>query len=549
MTDELENNDKLAVDNTKADKVTGASSESTQIDEAKASGTATAETGKTAATELGKMASGATVDETKTGNETDEKNSETVNQKLKDESQTTGEADGGDDGDDNGGDGDNGGNGGNGGNGNDDPSSQTTKTEEKQFVWTPCMVYLSVYLLVLMGGLFLGIWYTLPGCVVKPASANTNTNNNQTPNTNNNQTSNRSNTNTGNTNTGNANTGNANTGNVNTGNTNAGNAANPDTGGTQSPAAPAAPTPAPTPPPVKILSISPKAGEYKSNTLVTIKGSGFGKEPKVLFGGIQLEDFLVPPSDESITVRTNPHSAETVDVAVVAADGRSDVQAGAYTYSCPPTESNNLLLLVLLAGALGGTIHSMRSLWWYVGNREFVESWLLMYIFLPFIGAAIAAIFYWVFYGGLFQGSSTNAPASSYLIAVAALVGLFSQQALLKLRDIANAIFTKPGEGKDAVEQASESVGADAKNKGMIPRLEKLTPDKGKISGQTEVKITGIPKIDHVFVGNQEVIATPAGTNTFKFKTPPHDKEEEVMVTILGGKKPVLLPFTYTDKP
>src|SRR5258707_2074791 len=38
-----------------------------------------------------------------------------------------------------------------------------------------------------------------------------------------------------------------------------------------------------------------------------------------------------------------------------------------------------LFVIVGLTGILGGLIHSVRSLYWYAGNRVLLRSWLLMY--------------------------------------------------------------------------------------------------------------------------------------------------------------------------
>lgn len=55
-----------------------------------------------------------------------------------------------------------------------------------------------------------------------------------------------------------------------------------------------------------------------------------------------------------------------------------------------------LLLLVMLAGALGSLMHSLRSLYWYTGNRMMVWSWVGFYLLLPFTGAMLSVIFYFV---------------------------------------------------------------------------------------------------------------------------------------------------------
>jgi hypothetical protein len=43
------------------------------------------------------------------------------------------------------------------------------------------------------------------------------------------------------------------------------------------------------------------------------------------------------------------------------------------------SREGRLFVIVLLAGALGGMVHTLRSLYWYVGNRNLRYSWLLMY--------------------------------------------------------------------------------------------------------------------------------------------------------------------------
>jgi hypothetical protein len=77
-----------------------------------------------------------------------------------------------------------------------------------------------------------------------------------------------------------------------------------------------------------------------------------------------------------------------------------------------------LLLIVALAGTLGGLVHALRSLYWYIGNRELVLSWLAMYILLPFVGTTLGLVFYFVIRGGFFHRrprSSKRAPLVSPL--------------------------------------------------------------------------------------------------------------------------------------
>jgi hypothetical protein len=113
-----------------------------------------------------------------------------------------------------------------------------------------------------------------------------------------------------------------------------------------------------------------------------------------------------------------------------------------------------LLLIVILAGALGSLVHSIRSVYWYVGNRRLKWSWVAKYALQPFAGSALAMIFYVVVRGGFFSPQTTFQMTSPFgFAALAAIVGLFSEQAVLKLQEVAEIILTKPGPGADSTPQ------------------------------------------------------------------------------------------------
>lgn len=120
------------------------------------------------------------------------------------------------------------------------------------------------------------------------------------------------------------------------------------------------------------------------------------------------------------------------------------------------SDEERLFLIVALAGALGSLVHALRSFYWYVGNRELVLSWLVMYILLPVTGAMLALIFYIAVRGGLFPQATIQQTNPFGFIALSALVGLFSVQAALKLQDIAETVFTKAGKGRESKPQVSE---------------------------------------------------------------------------------------------
>jgi hypothetical protein len=110
-------------------------------------------------------------------------------------------------------------------------------------------------------------------------------------------------------------------------------------------------------------------------------------------------------------------------------------------------------VVVALGGALGGFIHTLRSLAWYIGNRQLRWSWLPFNLLLPVVGALAGTVFYVVLRAGLFSSSSNVDAASPFgFTAVALLAGLFSEQAMEKLRLLASELFAQPPQGEDHVE-------------------------------------------------------------------------------------------------
>jgi hypothetical protein len=120
-----------------------------------------------------------------------------------------------------------------------------------------------------------------------------------------------------------------------------------------------------------------------------------------------------------------------------------------------------LFLVVALAGALGGLIHTIRSASWYVGNRQLRWSWLPFNLMLPVVGALAGTVFYLVLRAGLFSPSSSVTTVSPFgFTAVAVLAGLFSEQAMEKLKDVAGQLFAQSPTGEDHFgpdDSASES--------------------------------------------------------------------------------------------
>ena len=107
-------------------------------------------------------------------------------------------------------------------------------------------------------------------------------------------------------------------------------------------------------------------------------------------------------------------------------------------------------VMVAFAGALGGMVHALRSLAVYLGNRRLTWSWVPFYLLKPVLGAVLATLLYFVLRAGLFSPSASTEQASPYgFAAIAALAGLFSDQAVEKLRKVAEELFEKLPPQKD----------------------------------------------------------------------------------------------------
>lgn len=183
-----------------------------------------------------------------------------------------------------------------------------------------------------------------------------------------------------------------------------------------------------------------------------------------------------------------------------------------------------MLWLVLLAGALGSLIHGLRSFVFYVGNRRAVWSWSAFYIALPFIGAGIAFIFYLVIRGGFFSTNATVGDTSPVgFAAIAALIGMFTEQAVQKLKSVSETILSPAEKGKDHLDG---------------PKITSITPIQGPLAGGNEVTIAGenfSTPARVTFGGVEASVTASAGTSiTLLAPAQPDSKEGKVDVVVIN---------------
>jgi hypothetical protein len=122
----------------------------------------------------------------------------------------------------------------------------------------------------------------------------------------------------------------------------------------------------------------------------------------------------------------------------------------AATTNMPKEE--NVLLMVILMGILGGFLHLTSSLAMYVGNRHLMRSWVIYYLLMPAEGAALAVALYLLLRVGVLNPGTGNSTADLNFIGIygfSVLAGIFSKQALEMLGNVFNVIFAKV-KGKDS---------------------------------------------------------------------------------------------------
>jgi hypothetical protein len=305
-------------------------------------------------------------------------------------------------------------------------------------------------------------------------------------------------------------------------------------------AAPAAPATTPASPP-KLGSIEPDAGSI-TGTKVELHGKDFPAHPNVLFDNNPAR--VISVEKTVITAWTPSHSLGPVNVEVNSG-GQSSTLTAAYTYVCPDGYETKLFAAALLAGILGASLHAMRSLIWYRGNKTLVRSWTLKYLLLPFTGALTAAVFYLLVHVGLFTPQTGK--GSLLILGIAVLVGMFSEQATQKLKKIAEALLTEPDKGAN---QTPPVAPATAGTGTAAPQNYSLAPDTGSVEGKDLVVLSGpgLSAGTTVTLGGQAVTGRLVGS-ALAFCAPAHPAGAVDLVVTNPGQAPITLSKVYLYSP
>jgi hypothetical protein len=196
--------------------------------------------------------------------------------------------------------------------------------------------------------------------------------------------------------------------------------------------------------------------------------------------------------------------------------------------SCNNTIRLNTLLLILVAtaGFTGTMIHIASSFTNYVGSEKFKKSWMLWYVVKPFTGAALAVVFYFIFRAGLLNFNDTSNINLYGIITLAALAGLFTDKATMKLEELFSVLFRT----KDDRPNKLNSDEVNVKITGIKP--EALL---GNMDNELIISGEGLDKRKFVIKIDEEEIKNPVikgDSISFTYKLPDEGDKKEFMLRV-----------------
>jgi hypothetical protein len=192
-----------------------------------------------------------------------------------------------------------------------------------------------------------------------------------------------------------------------------------------------------------------------------------------------------------------------------------------------------LIVIVVIAAALGSNVHNAMSFIDFTGNRKLFRSWVWWYILRVFVGVSLALIFYFVIRGGFLAAGNGATDINQYgIAAVAGLVGMFSKQANDKLKELFDTMFkiSKPDGREDKITEA-------------IPQINEIIPPvvgAGAKNVSLTVKGTGFVEGSVVHIGETECHTTYVSGAELKVDIPDAEvaKLGDVRLTVTNPPSP-----------
>lgn len=145
------------------------------------------------------------------------------------------------------------------------------------------------------------------------------------------------------------------------------------------------------------------------------------------------------------------------------------------------THEQRVILLVFALGLLGSVIAASLSFATFVGNRDLRRSWGWWYVLRVPSGGALALIVYVGLRGGLLASTASSGELNLFgIAALAALTGLFSRQAIDKLREVFEVMF-----------RARTNEERKGKTGAIPPKIVRLAPSSVTVGTAANLTITG----------------------------------------------------------
>lgn len=102
----------------------------------------------------------------------------------------------------------------------------------------------------------------------------------------------------------------------------------------------------------------------------------------------------------------------------------------------------SLILVVMICGIIGACAFSLYAISDHLKDEDFNRKYESWYITRPIVGAGLALLFYFLLRGGVLTiGADLKNMNLLGVAAISGLVGMFSEQAMIKLRDVARPLF------------------------------------------------------------------------------------------------------------
>jgi hypothetical protein len=214
-------------------------------------------------------------------------------------------------------------------------------------------------------------------------------------------------------------------------------------------------------------------------------------------------------------------------------------------FGCPINirQEPRLILIVLFTGTLGACMYGLKSLADYLGERKLIENWFTFYVIQPPVGAGIAFIFYLVIRGGFLAGTNFDAATVNPfgIAAVAGLVGMFSDKAFAKLREVFLTLFKSDDTRSDTLAKPPLAIttGPKLPDAHAVDRYTQTLSARGGTPPYAWAKGTGFPtwltldKDTGQLTGTPPSGSPPTGTQTVRFAVQVADSTGATAVTDL----------------